>query len=154
MDAARRLEVIRREHAVLIARTDQHLRDSGTHPLRSTLSRTALLVHRNEWFVSKVCSALAFHGCGVLPTLDNGADAVGFAAAEQPDFILVEDSLPMLPGEQAVREIRGLCPDAFIVAQVAYPARAGAFTDAGASAVVTRRVPPADVAAALLSLTG
>lgn len=153
MNAARESDVVRRETDALIARSEQQLRGSGEEPL-GTASCTALLAHRNPWYVGKVAAALRDGGCDVLPDVLNGADAVGTAAAEQPDLILVEDTLEMLSGEEVVRQLRALCPDAIIAAQVAYSDSIGAMTDAGAAAVFTRQVPPAEVGQALLSLVG
>lgn len=153
MNAARELDVTRRETDALIARSEEQLRSSGQEPL-GTAACTVLLAHRNAWYVGQVCGALVDVGCVVLPQVRNGADAVGLAAAEQPDLVLVEDALEMLTGEEVVRQIRELCPNAVIVAQVAYGDGIGAMTDAGASAVFTRQVPPAEVAQGLLSLIG
>jgi CheY-like chemotaxis protein len=151
MNAARELDVMRRETHALIARSEQQLRGSGQEPL-GTATCTALLAHHNQWYVGKVSGALRDGGCVVLPYVLNGADAVGTAAAEQPDLILVEDALEMLSGQEVVRQIRALCPDTIIAAQVPYSDGIGAMTDAGAVAVFTRQVPPAEVGKALLSL--
>lgn len=151
MDAARELEVLRRQQDALVARTQEQLRVCGTHPL-GIAETTVVLVHRSEWFVDKVSEALRAGGCVVLSDVANGADAVGVVAAEQPDLVLIEGRVAMLPAEQVIRQIRSLCPTTIIAAQVDYSDSVGAMLDAGASTVFTRQVPPAEVAAALLSL--
>ena len=151
MDAARRLEVVRREHEALIARSHEQLRLTGT-VLRGAAERRVVLAHRNEWFLDKITQVLGAHGLHVVARLDNGADAVGVAVAEQPDLLLVEDSLAMVGGEQVVREVRTFSPQTLVAAQVAYGDRVGPFLDAGASTVFTRKVPPADVERGLLEL--
>jgi CheY-like chemotaxis protein len=151
MDSARELEVIRREHDALVARAQEQLETSGTHPL-GTAGRTVVIAHRNEWFVGKVADALRERGYRVLSHVENGADAVGTVVAEQPDLVLVEDQLAMIPGEDVVRQIRALSPDTIIAAQVPYGDRVGALLEAGAATVLTRQVPPAEVADALLRL--
>jgi CheY-like chemotaxis protein len=62
--------------------------------------------------------------------VDNGADAVGVVAAEQPDLLLVEDRLPMVSGEQVIAGVRTFSPNTLIAAQVAYSDRVGALLDA------------------------
>ena len=116
--------------------------------------RTVLLAHRNQWFLDRVTGVLTQHGHGiaVVGTVDNGADAVGCAVAEQPDAVLVADSLAMLPGEDVVRELRHYCGASRPVAQDEHGGRVGALLDAGAAAVYTRRVPPVDVAAGICRL--
>ena len=151
MDAARELEILRRHQDALIARTQEQLQESGTHPM-GTAATTVVLVHRNEWFVGKLTEALHDSGCVVLPRVENGADAVGLIAAEQPDLVLIEGKVSMLPAARVVQQIGRLCPDTIIAAQVAYSDDVGPMLDAGAAHVFTRQVPPAEVAVALLSL--
>ena len=151
MDADRTLEVIRREHQAIIARTEVQLRESAAL-LRATSGRRVVLAHRNAWFVGKVSELLRDNGFAIVAAVDNGADAVGTAVAEQPDLLLVEDRLAMVPGEHVVREVRRYCSDALIAAQVDYGDRVGALLEAGASAVFTRQIPPADVARRLRGL--
>ncbi len=143
LDASRRLDVLRREHAALIARSQQQLASS----LRlSGPGCRVVLAHRNEWFVGVVADLVRARGLDVVAEVDNGADAVGTVVAEQPDLLLVEDLLAMLPGEQVVREVVRFSPSTLVVAQVAYGDRVGDLLDAGADAVVTRQVPPREVA--------
>lgn len=151
MDAARELEILRRHQDALITRTHEQLQESGTHAL-GTAATTVVLVHRNEWFAGKLSQVLRESGCVVLPRVENGADAVGLLAAEQPDLVLVEDKVSMLPAARVVRQIRRLCPGTIVAAQVAHGDDVGPMLDAGAAHVFTRQVPPAEVAAALLSL--
>jgi CheY-like chemotaxis protein len=153
MDAARSLEVLRRQHDAVVARTDEQLRASG-QLLRSTAERRIVLAHRNDWLVRKVQQTLEDRGVHVVARTDNGADAVGLVVAEQPDLVLVEDTLAMLAGLEVIREIRQFSPDTVVVAQAAYGDRVGQLLDAGASTVLTRQIPPHDVARSLLRLVG
>ena len=153
MDAARSLEVQRREHAALVERAHEQLTASG-HLLRAVARRRVVLAHRNDWFLRKVTQALGEHGVHVVAGTDNGADAVGLIVAEQPDLVLVEETLSMLPGMEVIREVRRFSPDTVVTAQAASGDRVGQFLDAGASAAFTRRIPPADVARSLLRLVG
>ena len=150
LDLARRMDVVREQHRAIVARTDAQLRTSA-QLLRADRPR-ALVVHRNAWFTDKVVAALGAGGVELIARLENGAEAVGVAVAEQPDLLLVEDSLPMLPGEAVVREVRALSPGTLIAAQVAHDTGVGPMLAAGVRAAWVRRVPPADVAAGLLEL--
>jgi hypothetical protein len=151
MDSERRLEVLRRQHDALVARAVAQLEQSG-RPLGQCAPPRVLLAHRNAWFLDRVSSALLGRGLDVLARLDNGADAIGAAIADQPELVLVEDTLAMVPGEEVVREVLRYCPGTAVVAQVAYAEGIGPMLDAGAVAVHIRRVPPADVAAAMVDL--
>ena len=151
MDVARRLAVIRAEHKAIVDRTDAQLR-SSVELLQRTAPRRAIVVHRNAWFVDKVAADLALRSIDVVARMTNGAEAVGAAVAEQPDLLLVEDSLPMMSGEDVVREVRAFAPTTLIAAQVAHDQRIAAMLEAGAHSACTRRVPPAGVAAVLADL--
>lgn len=150
MDVARSLEVLRREHDAVVCRAHEQLRRTGS-VLRAQ-ERRVVIAHRNEWFVGKIAHALEEHGALVVARVDNGADAVGIAVAEQPDLLVVEDTLAMVPGEQVVRDVRSYCPDTLVAAQVAYGDRVGPLLHAGAAAVFTRQVPPLDVVKSMLQL--
>lgn len=153
MDAARSLEVLRREHDAVVARTDEQLRESG-RLLRSAADRRVVLALRNDWLLRTLEQTLEGSGVHVVARTDNGADAVGLVVAEQPDVVLVEDTLAMVPGVEVIREIRHFCPETLVVAQAAHGDRVGDLLDAGASAVFTRRTSPQEVAQALLGLVG
>jgi DNA-binding NarL/FixJ family response regulator len=151
MDVSRSLEVLRREHDAVVRRSHDQLRVAGAL-LSAAADRRVVIAHRNAWFVGKVVRALQDHGLVVVAQVDNGADAVGIAVAEQPDLLVVEDTLAMVPGEQVVRDVRSYCPETLVAAQVAYGDRVGPFLHAGAAAVFTRRVPPLDAVRSMLEL--
>lgn len=151
MDVTRSLEVLRREHDAVVRRSHEQLRVTGAL-LEGAPERRVVIAHRNEWYAGKVAHALRDHGLLVVAQVDNGADAVGIAVAEQPDLLVVEDTLAMVPGEQVVRDVRRYCPDTLVAAQVAYGDRVGPLLHAGAAAVFTRRVPPLDAVRSMLEL--
>jgi len=151
MDLARRLDVIRTEHRAIVERTDAHLRTS-VGLLQRTSPRRAIVVHRNTWFTDRICADLALRSITVVASLTNGAEAVGATVAEQPDLLLVEDSLPMMSGEDVVCEVRAFAPLTRIGAQVAYDDRVASMLEAGADVAYTRRVPPAEVVEGLAGL--
>jgi DNA-binding NarL/FixJ family response regulator len=111
-----------------------------------------VLVHRREWVRDKVADGLERGGVRVVALLDNGADAVGVAVVEQPDLLLVEDALPMCTGSEVIREVRTFSARTRIAAQVAGDVGLASVLEAGAEAAFTRRVPPADIARALLDM--
>ena len=151
VESSRTMEILRRQHQALIARAHEQLQVSGG-PLQTTADRRVVLAHRNAWFLDKLSAALKAGGLRVVARVCNGADAVGLAIAEQPDLIFIEDSLEMVPGEAAIREIRKFAPNSLVTAQVGYHERVDQLLDAGATKVFTRQVPPGDVATALLKL--
>lgn len=151
MDLSRRMDVLREQHATIIARTTAQLRDAGDLLLSRPPLR-AVIAHRNDWFAHKISAGLHAGGVQVIARVANGAQAVGCAVVEQPDLLLVEDVLPMLSGVDVVREVRGYAPATRIGAHVAYPEHAVGLLDAGADAAWSRQVPPVDVSHGLLSL--
>lgn len=151
MDVARRMEVLREQHRAIVERTEQHL-ETSVHLLARMIQTRAVIVHRNAWFTGKLNAELRERGVEVVGALENGAHGVGVVVAEQPDLLVVEDTLPMLPGEEVVREVRRFSPSTLVVAQVAYEDRVRALLEAGARAAYTRRVPPTDFAREVLQL--
>lgn len=150
MDLARDLDVLRRQHEALVDRVDAQFRSTGDS--RTAPGQRVVLAHRNAWFRGKVFSTLHEHGANVVACLDNGADAIGSALAEQPDLVLVEDKIAMVPGEEVIRQLRRHCPGTVVAAHVDHGGRIDPLVEAGAHAVFTRQVPPADVAQALKDL--
>ena len=153
LDGARRLEAWDRAHHALITRLDDAL-TGADFPLVSKPGLRAIVVHRQQWFVQKLTEALRELHVAVVAVCDNGADAVGTLVGEQPDLLLVEESLPLMPGQQVVAEAVRYAPATMVVAQVSHGDRIGDFLDAGARAAVTRQIPPADVAQQMHALLG
>lgn len=151
LDADRALGVLRREHEAVVSRTHEQLRGSGD-VLHAVAERRVVLAHRSEWFLDRVARTLELGGARVVARLDNGADAVGCALAEQPDLLLVEDALAMVRGEEVVRELRRYAPDTLVSVQIEHGDRGRSLLAAGATSVFTRQVPPLEVSHALLRL--
>ena len=149
LDGRRRADALRREVDALLRRIEQALRASGDLLVAAPRPR-ALLAHRQSWLADKVAAALVAADVHVLGVLDDGAETVGWAVAEQPDLVLVEQMLPTIPGHQVVRRIRSFAPGTVVAAQVPYEADVPAMLDAGADLALPRRVPPAELAAALV----
>ena len=151
MDLDRRIEVLRAQHEAIVARTEQSLQ-RRVHVVRRSAPRRAVVAHRSEWFVTKLCTELSRRGVEVVGRFDNGAEVVGVAVAEQPDLVVVEDRLAMVSGEDVVREVRQYVPTSLIAAQVAYEDRIGAMLQAGADTAYARRVPALDISLDLVRL--
>lgn len=150
LDAARRLDVLRRQHDAVVATTDEALRSSRDTLRRAGVVRT-VVVHRSTWFSRTLTSALLDEGFTVLAQLDNGADAVGMSIAEQPDLLLMEDPLTMMSAEQVVQEVRRYCPSTFVAVQADARGMA-ALLGAGAGSVFSRQITPLDVARSLVDV--
>lgn len=151
LDMARHLDVVRRQHQALIERTRAHMRDS-IHLLQGCLAPRAVLAHRSDWFTDGVAGALGEAGVQVVAQVQNGADTVGVAVAEQPDLLMVEDRLPMMVGEEVVRQVLDFAPRTLVAVQVQHEGQIGPFLASGACIAFGRRVPPADVARRLTDL--
>lgn len=154
LDLSRRMEARRREHAALVARAEQHLRDSGG-ALSAGARRRAVLAHRNAWLRDSVATRLVDLGIDVVGAFEDGADAAGTVVVEQPDLVLVEDRLPTVSGLELVQRIRAFSPSTVIGVQCLDEGGVPRFVSAGAEPVFTRRIPPADIAEHLVGrLTG
>lgn len=151
LDAARRQEVLRREHDALVARAHEQLRATG-EPVAGSTRRRVVLAHGSAWWRDTIAGVLSLQGVRVVAETDNGADAIGISVAEQPDLVLVEDCVSMVAGDDVVREIRRYSPQSLIAALVAHSDRVATYLEAGATSAFTRQVPPADVARAMLGL--
>ena len=151
MDLDRRLEVLQAQHEAIVRRAEEALA-GGVRVMRAGTPLRAVVAHRNQWFADKLCADLVQRGVSVVARTDNGAEAVGVTVAEQPDLLLVEDRLAMLPGEDVVRQARTFAPSAVIAAQVAYEDRIAVLLEAGADSAYARRVPPVSVAQGLADL--
>ncbi len=152
LDSARALEALRRSHEALVARAEQQLRESGGL-LRQNGAPRAVLAHRDAWFLEKACTAFLDAGVEVVARTDNGADAIGTCVAEQPELLLLEDSLVMVPGLEVVEQTRLHVPGVVVGVRTVRDEAVGRLLDAGASAVFARQVPAAEVVASLLRLT-
>jgi CheY-like chemotaxis protein len=150
LDMSRRMEGRRRQQAAIVTRTDAQLRRSGDVLHVATPPR-AVIAHRNEWMTQKLQELLSAREVRVVGAFDDGADAAGTIVAEQPDLVIVEDRLSTLTGVDVVREAREYSPYSLIGAQALDRDGVSALVDAGAHAVFTRRVPPADVVDQLLA---
>lgn len=150
LDLARRRDVVTRQRQALLDWTERQLRDSD-RMIRSLAATRVVIAHRHAWFKVKLTSALQAGGATVVADLDNGADALGVVVAEQPDFLLIEDKLPMVNGLDLTREVTRHAPNTVVLVQVATDWEIGPFLDAGAATVYSRRTPPADIAEALLA---
>lgn len=149
LDLSRRMEARRREQEALLARADQQLRESGG-VLAGRARTRAVLAHRNAWLRDTVAKRLELQGIAVVGAFDDGAEAAGTIVVEQPDLVLVEDRLPTLSGIEVVRRIRTYAPETVVGAQCLDGSGIRELVDAGAQAVFTRRVPPAEIADQLL----
>lgn len=148
---ARRLDTLRRAHEAMLARAADFLANQSD-PILMPLPRRAVIAHRQEWFVRQVTEALREHGIMVLAGTDNGADALGFVVAEQPDLLLVEDKLAVLSGEELVAEAALFAPNTIVAVQVSDNGGIVHMLDVGARNAFVRQVPPADVADSLAQM--
>lgn len=151
MDCSRRLHLLRRVHdAVLAATNDALARDPS--PILEHIPPRVVVAHRHQWFAEKLSDALGASGIQVVAVTDNGADALGVTIAEQPELLLVGDAVTMLTPPELVAEVGLFSPTTAVVAQVPYSDDVGAMLDAGARYVVTRQIPPSDIANAMTTL--
>lgn len=144
LDLSRRMEARRREHQAVLARAAEQLRTSGS--LLGRVDPRVVIAHRNPWLREKVAARLTAAGVVVVGIYEDGADAVGATVVEQPELLLVEDRLPTLSGIEVIHRVRSFSPRTIIGAQVLEGDSVQVLVDAGAQAVFTRRVPPADIA--------
>jgi hypothetical protein len=150
LDLARRRDVVMRQRQALLGWTERQLRESD-RMLRSLPATRVVIAHRHDWFKGKLTGGLQAGGATVVADLENGADALGVVIAEQPDFLVVQDRLPMVSGLDLTGEVCRYAPSTVVVVQVTNDWEVGPFLDAGAATVYNRRTPPADIVSEILA---
>ena len=116
-EVCRQLDVSRRAQAAIHERTAQEL-VSGRGAMTAASDRTAVVAHRQPWFVEQMCRALLDRGVLVVACTDNAADALGAVVAEQPDIVLVGHRLAMMTGPDLLTQTRWYAAAALCAAQV------------------------------------
>lgn len=136
-----------RERDALLSCLDRQLAGTRTAPTRPR----AVLAHRNAWFRGRLAAAL--HACriDVVVAVEDGAEALGSAVAEQPEVVLVQERLPSLSGLQVLSAAAAHARRAVLAVQVAHPEHAAAHLAAGAHVVVGPSLPADEVAQRLLA---
>lgn len=146
LDLARSREALETERAALLAAVDAQ----PTWSTSGDADTRAVVAHHDAWARRHLTLLLEQHAVVVVAELENGAAAVGTAAAEQPDLLLLSDPIAMLCAETVVHRVRAVSPGT----RVAVLARSGdhvvRLCEAGADAVFSRQLPPVDLVAQLL----
>jgi DNA-binding NarL/FixJ family response regulator len=79
----------------------------------------------------------------VVGEADNGATAISIATALQPDVVLLDLSMPVVDGADALADLRRVAPNAtVIVLSAADPQRAASLLASGATAFISKGLPP------------
>ncbi len=148
--AARRL-ALRATHAAVLARAELQLRQTGDLMWADSSCR-AVLAHRDVWWRERVADYLTALGVQVIAQAGDGADVVGVLVVEQPDLVVVQDLLPLLPGLQVVRQARRYAPTSLIAAHLLDSRQAQSFLTAGADVAFSRLDRPGEIAEQLVAL--
>lgn len=136
IDLDRRLDVLRRQHAAMVAAvSDGAARTTGG----------ALVAHRDERTGRQIAALLAERGRDPVVVVDNGADVVGLAVLRQPELVVVDAPLPMMTAQDVVAELRAYAPGAVVVA-CADGIGPALLRAAGARATYRRGAQPAEIA--------
>lgn len=150
IDLERRQMVRARQHQALVERSSALL-EEGVQ-LLARLPTRVVVVHRREWLRGKLVAELTRLGLSVVAQLDDGADAVGVAVAEQPDLLFVEDPLPSMTALEVIAAVQEFCVRTRIAVQVEAQSQVPQVLSAGAAVAFTRRTPPVDMARDLAEL--
>jgi CheY-like chemotaxis protein len=151
LDMVRRLQVLHHAHGAVLQRTGEFLAQAPA-PMRASHAPCAVIAHRQEWVVNKLSEKLGAQGVMVVAVTANGAEALGLTVAEQPELLFCGDTLAMMTPAELLAEAALFSPQTVLAAQVAHGGLVGELLDAGAHSVVTRQIPPDEVAATLSSL--
>ena len=151
LDMVRRLQVLQDAHGAVLQRTSESLAQAPA-PMRAPHAPRAILAHRQEWLVTKLSDSLSALGVTVVGVTASGAEALGLTVAEQPELLFCGDTLAMMTSAELVAEVALFSPQTVLATQVAHGDLVGEMLDAGAHSVVTRQIPPDEVAATLSSL--
>lgn len=88
----------------------------------------------------------------VVAEAENGDEAVAMAQEHQPDLVLLDVSMPVRDGLEALPHIRSVSPDAKVVMLSGFEAKRLASTalSLGAAAYLEKGIPPRELVAELL----
>lgn len=136
IDLDRRLDVLRRQHAALLAAAPD-----GRRPATGG----ALVAHRDERAGRQIAALLAERGHDPVVVVDNGADVVGLAVLRQPELVVVDAPLAMMTAHDVVAEVHAYAPGAVVVA-CADGAGPALLQAAGARATYRRGAPATEIA--------
>jgi CheY-like chemotaxis protein len=142
IDARRRLDALRRANVALVTRSKAVVVSGDV--LQDAAPR-AVVVHRQDWMRGKLALGLRGQGLRVVAEAADGADGLGISIAEQPDLVLIEDRVPSMTTTEVLRSLREFAPGTVTAAQVEHDDEVGDMLDAGAAAVFSRRMPPAQL---------
>ena len=92
----------------------------------------------------------------VVAEAENGDEAVEMAEKHQPDLVLLDVSMPVKDGLEALPDIRTVSPKAKIVMLSGFEASRLAATalESGASAYLEKGIPPRELVEELLKVLG
>ena len=92
----------------------------------------------------------------VVAEAENGDEAVAMAAQHQPDLVLLDVSMPVKDGLEALPDIRSVSPNAKVVMLSGFEASRLASTalQSGASAYLEKGIPPGELVDELLKVLG
>jgi len=135
----------------VLARAELQLRQTGDLMWADSSCR-AVLAHRDVWWRERVADYLTALGVQVIAQAGDGADVVGVLVVEQPDLVVVQDLLPLLPGLQVVRQARRYAPTSLIAAHLLDSRQAQPFLTAGADVAFSRLDRPGEIAEQLVAL--
>ena len=92
----------------------------------------------------------------VVAEAENGDEAVKLAEEHQPDLVLLDVSMPVKDGLEALPDIRNVSPKAKIVMLSGFEATrlAQAAFESGASAYLEKGIPPGELVQELLKVLG
>jgi CheY-like chemotaxis protein len=141
MDARRRLAGLHRTRSAVQAcqaRRERGLPATGEHP-------RAVLVHRSTWMRARLAQEFDERGIQVVGEAEDGAVAVAMAVIEQPELLLLEDRLPWVTPIEVVEEVHRYAPHTVVAVQMEDSAEAPEMLEAGATAVFSRGVHPAQL---------
>lgn len=141
MDARRRLAGLHRTRSAVLA--CQARRERGLPPTAE--SPRAVVVHRSSWMRARLGQELDILGVEVVGQGEDGAVAVALTVVEQPDLLLIEDRLPWVTPLEVVEEVHRYAPHTVVAVQLEDSAGAPEMLEAGATAVFSRGVRPAEL---------
>lgn len=148
LEAARRLDALKREQDALLRRAAEQM--THTQQLLRTARPRAVVAHRQAWFRERLETRFSYQDTDIVASVDDGAEAIAATICDQPDLLLIEELLPSVTGLEVLRRVREYASDTKVAVQTMNGASMGALLDAGATLVCSRRIPPHVMADQLL----
>jgi signal transduction histidine kinase/CheY-like chemotaxis protein len=135
--------------------TSQLISQGADQQLLDSTNKTILIVEDDSFNLELLKEVLSITNYQIVECT-SGMEAIRMVSTQSIDLILMDIRLPDISGYEAVRQIRGIHPNIYIIAQTAYaaPNDSKKALDAGCNDYVSKPIRPTDILKRITSILG